>query len=1384
MANTKEYKIVINGLTESINAVDSLNKQLDTLEKRINAINTTKVSTPSGGGGGSNASALSAEEAAQREINKLKAEGEKLDAKIVATQDEIYKRVDATKQLYKETVADQKALAAQERLTADAYSNTMQGMKAQLADIKAVINSTDLGDSTKIEEMTKKANELTSKLKEMEAAYGTYSRDVGNYANGVAEGLQKIKITVGDTVREFGSAREASRTLNNELKSMALNGQQDTEAFKQLRQVVMELESNINDAKKPMDSLMDSMEGVMAVANAGQGIRALFGVDDTEIQKSIKNLVALQNVLKGLETINRQIQTREGVGKWIAPFTTQIDAATAKLLKFNTALLGTSKAAKVAAVGIKAFGTALKVAISMGILVAVDLLVEKLMDLVESFKKVDDAAENAKKVQEEGAKAYAEAAAKIALYKQRVESFNGTKKQEKKLVEEFNKDLGEGLGTYKSISEVQKALIEKSDAYCEALKKEAEAQALLNLYTEAFVNLQRVRMANAAGENDSWWRTKEGDMQHRLELENEALKKSNNAWNAYLAKQKEIEKHNKDNKLFDYSDQIEKDGKKSKKAVENVEAELAKARIAAMKEGLNKTILQLEEERKARLAKLDRNAKDYKQQEAQWNQFYNDRILEETEKWSRKMNKVYSDLYSAIASYATNNLKMVATETKEEFDRALKSADDKLSDFSKKMAGYSSFGGKTGYGSFGGKTGDITQYALKVVSLDNSPEVEQVKQFIDLEREAITAMARWRNAYYEFEQEKNKLSAEEVENGEKRIKFLEDYYKQMVDMATNANEQIGKDFKEKGISYKQFEDIENALYNEGYAYEISRVFKERIAIQKVYWDDVERITKEGAEREKKARLDVMYKEQQEEDAANLAWRDKTLQDTLNYYKELREGYDTQLKNGLMPKDEYVTKTAEAIKRQQEDIQSIYEEYGKRMNNIQAKYETERLNIIKESTDKVKKVTVDELNQRMTEMRDFQTQISNLEQKQPVMTVWGTTNWKETKKNNQQIKDSYIELALELAEVRTKAIEVLGDKNASKEFKDQAESVLREARNMTAGIGDTLEELKYKMSNWAKTQTLFQDLQQYFQELVGSFQTIMQAVWQYQENAFDDEQDELDKLNEELDKKLDEQQEIVEKHKDAIDSIEDELATSRGDRRQHLIDQLNAEMAAQREAQKQEQKIQKEKEAAQKKQDELEKKRKRAQYKRDQMQAIVNGAMAVTYAAMNTWPIPAIPMMALAAATTAAQLAIMASNKPYAKGGLLEGKSHAQGGIPIPGTGIEVEGKEYVIRKKSTAPNIEVLDYINKSERKLTLDDFIDFYASGKAKRTISSISPSRRFADGGTIPSLSTDIDISDRLLTTMEAYANRPVVVSVVDINNRQAAVRNVQVLAGLENS
>ena len=463
------------------------------------------------------------------------------------------------------------------------------------------------------------------------------------------------------------------------------------------------------------------------------------------------------------------------------------------------------------------------------------------------------------------------------------------------------------------------------------------------------------------------------------------------------------------------------------------------------------------------------------------------------------------------------------------------------------------------------------------------------------------------------------------------------------------------------------------------------------------------------------------------------------------------------------------------------MESIQAEWKTKSENIAKEAEISIEKIQKEKNEKIKKNDIEEFESRLQEFRDFQTAISDIEQRQPVRTAWGFIDWKETDKNNMELKNSYISLLEEITHVRDKAYDILSDTSLSAEFKQQVDAILRESNRMTSDVSQDLEVLAENMSNWTKTQTFFQDIQMYFQEVASSFMDIMNTIWKAQDTQNDKEAEALDKQNKIIQDKLDKQKDIIEKHKDKIDSIEDELSTARGDRRQRLIDQLNAEMRAQRQAAAEEKKLEKEKKALEDKQDDLEKKRKKQQYHRDMLQAVVNGAMAVTYAAANKWPIPAIPMMALAAATTAAQIGIMAANKPYAKGGLLEGPSHAEGGIPVGRTGIEVEGKEYVIRKKSTAPNIEILDYINKSERKLDLDDFIEFYSSGKLKKNITQMSPSRKFAEGGTIPTLNNDYSFNDRLLDAFEDYSNRPVVVSVKEILNTSNKITKVETLAGL---
>ena len=96
---------------------------------------------------------------------------------------------------------------------------------------------------------------------------------------------------------------------------------------------------------------------------------------------------------------------------------------------------------------------------------------------------------------------------------------------------------------------------------------------------------------------------------------------------------------------------------------------------------------------------------------------------------------------------------------------------------------------------------------------------------------------------------------------------------------------------------------------------------------------------------------------------------------------------------------------------------------------------------------------------------------------------------------------------------------------------------------------------------------------------------------------------------------------------------------------------------------------------------------------DIAQAIVNGALAMTKVTAQTG-ILAFGFSPFIAAMTAAQIAVIASQK-FAKGGMIEkfanggmvvGKSHAQGGekFAVGGRVAELEGGEAVINKRSTA----------------------------------------------------------------------------------------------------
>ena len=214
-------------------------------------------------------------------------------------------------------------------------------------------------------------------------------------------------------------------------------------------------------------------------------------------------------------------------------------------------------------------------------------------------------------------------------------------------------------------------------------------------------------------------------------------------------------------------------------------------------------------------------------------------------------------------------------------------------------------------------------------------------------------------------------------------------------------------------------------------------------------------------------------------------------------------------------------------------------------------------------------------------------------------------------------------------------------------------------------------------------------------------------------------------------------------------------------------------------------IEKEKEQNQKKQQQLEKqqealeKKRWEQNKKNQIvQATINTYTAVTNAlAVQPWFV-GLALSAVALALGMANVAKIKAQKYYAKGGLLEGKSHSQGGIKVGNTGIEVEGGEFVTNKITTRQNLPLLEYINSKKKPLTREDIINYY-DGKERPFITK-SITNKFAQGGELP-IMQDIDVRDLVNYTPQTD-DRPIYVAVTEIENAMDNVRHVRVLAGAQ--
>lgn len=504
------------------------------------------------------------------------------------TIDQAYAEIDRITDLNKTAIKELEAeFTRLGQLASDAYKKgTVEGDKefAQLQEqqkaIKAVINER--------KKVVKAAAEQADELLKVEDNLKKEAAALQENANkhvSLRQRIKELKAEMADYRMQFGDQTEEYKKMAVELGNLqGIQGDIQTQG------------SIFSNDEAKIAGVISGLNGLAGGFTAVQGAMSLFVGENEELNKVMTKLQSLMAITMGLQQVQQTLNkdsafslvTLNGLKEWwnsllavgigeevedaaatVADTTATTAHATATTADTeaqiannaataagtvatatNTVGQGANTAAAtagtVANIGLagafRMVGAAIKSIPVFGwIAAAIGVLIGVISHFVSKAEEAEKAVEEQNKILEDSQKTYAKASAEISNYTKRIETFKGTKKQEKALVEELNNKYKDSIGKYNTLAQWKDALAKKGEAYCEMLMKEAEAQAYLNKYTEAFVTLQEVKEKKKAGVYNRWYRTKAGDERYGQRMVDEAKAEANKLEDMYKSKMKEAQ---------------------------------------------------------------------------------------------------------------------------------------------------------------------------------------------------------------------------------------------------------------------------------------------------------------------------------------------------------------------------------------------------------------------------------------------------------------------------------------------------------------------------------------------------------------------------------------------------------------------------------------------------------------------------------------------------------------------------------------------------------------------------------------------------------------------------------------------------------------------------
>ena len=773
--------------------------------------------------------------------------------------------------------------------------------------------------------------------------------------------------------------------------------------------------------------------------------------------------------------------------------------------------------------------------------------------------------------------------------------------------------------------------------------------------------------------------------------------------------------------------------------------ELYNAELTMMEDGLAKQLKTIRNSYEERIRAAKENGAKVNEVVAALNKAMEKELQDAVDKTFEELSNTASSLIKQVQDIKLENMLDRATYSAERFNDELSKLPQSLEDvYFKFQKTYNDVEGyvkkpKVGllaetYGEYIYKMEELERNIRKLKETLESPVLilgDSKRSEIENQIKAYTEELDERNERLEEFYEKNNTSAEHMGNlsgVEKYLKYkdklkLDDVYKERIDNLNKFLDDYEWAVKTKSFKLRKEERKQAETEKQQALASISTKYGDMIKAENDYYDKLEEANKAKV--------------------------------------ELGQATEAEVQNDLMRHNDRINAINEERRKAEEQADK---EYRNKKEKADEEFNNRILNMTKTKSDYM----IQEIKTMVTAADEV---VNNHGE---VRNSWGIINLGKTKNNLKYAKEMYTNAFDEIRIEQNKLIRDLEDNkisfgdftNANNELNEEAKYVKGKLKDIEADSKDSIGKF-------------IDSINTYINAIGQGIQDVLSQVWENQDASYDKEIENLDKWIDKYEEKLQEQKDLTQEYANNIDSIEDELATARGDRREKLIDDLNAQMSAQRASLAQQKMIENEENKLKDKKEKLELQQRKRERDRAVISAIISTALA-TANGLATQPfVPVgIAMGALAGTLGAVQIALIKSQK-YANGGVIQGKPHSQGGVKVLGGRAEVEGGEFITNKQSTSANLDILEYINSKKRRVDLNDLVTFYSSRKA---LPKPMAKTKFANGGEIPSLRTDLDINDKLITMFEEFGRRPSVVSVVDIIKAQDKVNKVRTLAGVE--